>query len=69
MKEIYAQQYDTIDAICWRHYGRTVGVVERVLEVNPQLAEQGVILDYGTKVFLPDITTPQQTVETIQLWK
>ncbi|MGM7374448.1 tail protein X, partial [Acinetobacter baumannii] len=27
MKEIYAIQYDTVDAICWREYGRSTGVV------------------------------------------
>lgn len=25
---------DMLDAICWRHYGRTRGVVEQVLEAN-----------------------------------
>ncbi|RDF41686.1 phage tail protein, partial [Acinetobacter baumannii] len=26
MKEIYAIQNDTVDAICWREYGRSTGV-------------------------------------------
>ena len=27
-------QGDTVDALCWRHYGRTDGTVETVLEAN-----------------------------------
>lgn len=64
-KQIFAIQNDTIDAICWRYYGRSSGVVEKVLEANSEL---GVILDIGTPVILPDIDTPQQRKQTIQLW-
>ncbi|MDI5563536.1 tail protein X, partial [Salmonella enterica subsp. enterica serovar Kentucky] len=24
--KVRAHQYDTVDALCWRHYGRTQGV-------------------------------------------
>ncbi|WP_038342998.1 tail protein X [Acinetobacter sp. A47] len=61
-------QHDTIDSICWRIYGRSSGVVEKVLEANPQLADFGVILPIGTEINLPDLDTPQQTKQTIQLW-
>lgn len=67
-KTITAIQNDTIDSICWRYYGRSSGVVEKVLDENPQLAEIGVILPIGTEVILPDIETPQQTKKSIQLW-
>lgn len=30
--KVRAHQYDTVDALCWRHYGRTQGVTEQVLE-------------------------------------
>ncbi|MFX7021229.1 tail protein X, partial [Acinetobacter baumannii] len=53
MKEIYAIQNDTVDAICWREYGRSTGVVERVLEANPHLSEFGPFIPMGTKVHLP----------------
>jgi len=66
-KKIIAIQYDTIDAICWREYGRSNGVVEKVLDANPKLAEH-IFLEMGTEVTLPDIETPQQTKQTIQLW-
>lgn len=68
MKEIYAIQNDTVDAICWREYGRSTGVVERVLEANPHLSEFGPFIPMGTKVQLPDILTPQNKVQSIQLW-
>jgi len=68
MKTITAIQYDTVDAICWREYGRSSGVVEIVLAANPKLAELGVFIPMGTQVTLPDIETPQQTKQTIQLW-
>ncbi|AXX46030.1 tail protein X [Acinetobacter baumannii] len=68
MKTIIAIQNDTVDSICWREYGRSSGVVEMVLEANPQLAEFGVFIPMGTQIILPDIETPQLTKQTIQLW-
>ncbi|EOE4589346.1 tail protein X [Acinetobacter baumannii] len=68
MKEIYAIQNDTVDAICWREYGRNTGVVEQVLAANPHLSEFGPFIPMGTKVQLPDIPTPQNKVQSIQLW-
>lgn len=65
---INALQNDTIDAICWRHYGRSSGVVEQVLEANPQLAEFDVCLPMGTLVILPNIETAEQIQQTINLW-
>ncbi|MNZ54091.1 Phage Tail Protein X [compost metagenome] len=64
---VHANQGDTLDALCWRHYGRTAGVVEVVLDANPGLAALGPILPHGTAVQLPDITTQQQR-QTVQLW-
>lgn len=64
---VCAQQYDTLDALCWRYYGRTQGVTERVLRANPGLAEYGPVLPHGLCVELPDIT-PAPTAQTVQLW-
>ena len=64
---VRAIQGDTIDMLCWRHYGRTAGVVEQVLQTNPGLASLGPVLPHGTAVKLPDIPAqPQRT--TVQLW-
>ena len=59
-KTINALQNDTVDAICWREYGRSSGVVEKVLEANPGIAAYGPILLMGTEVILPDLETPHQ---------
>ncbi|PSN08535.1 tail protein X [Siccibacter turicensis] len=67
MKAI-ALQGDTLDVICVRHYGRTLGVVETVLAANPGLAELGPVLPHGVTVELPDVqTSPVQ--ETVNLWE
>jgi len=67
-KTITALQNDTVDAICWREYGRSSGVVEMVLTANPKLAEFGPFIPMGIQVTLPEIETPQQTKQTINLW-
>ncbi len=64
---VIAQQGDTLDALCYRHYGRTQGVVEAVLAANPGLAEFGAILPHGTPVTLPDIAAAP-VAETVSLW-
>jgi phage tail protein X len=46
---------DMVDRICWKHYGRTAGTVEAVLEANPGLAARGPVLPAGVIINLPDI--------------
>ncbi len=41
-----AHQNDTVEALCWRHYGRTAGVTEAVLEANHGLADYGPTLPW-----------------------
>ena len=65
--KIYAQQGDTLDAICHRYYGRTEGVFETVLAANPGLAALGVILPHGTGVELPEVPAAPVT-ESVNLW-
>lgn len=64
---VIAQQSDTVDTLCWRHYQRTAGVTEQVLESNRHLADLGPVLPMGTKITLPDIPA-QSTKNTIKLW-
>ena len=66
--KVRAQQHDTVDAICWRHYGRTQGMAELVLNANPGLAELGPFLPHGHEIELPD-QTPAAVARTIQLWE
>lgn len=65
---VTAQQGDTVDAICWRHYGRTDGTVEAVLEANAGLADYGPMLPIGTAVYLPDLDTVPSTAPLLQLF-
>jgi len=58
---------DTLDLICWRHYGQQSGAVEQVLEANPKLAEKGSILSAGIIITLPELTSPA-VEEEISLW-
>ncbi|HFV5514123.1 TPA: tail protein X [Escherichia coli] len=53
--KVRAHQYDTVDALCWRHYGRTQGVTEQVLKANPGLAEYGPFLPHGLQVELTEV--------------
>lgn len=62
-----AQQGETLDALCWRIYGRTAGVTEAVLAANPGLADLGPVLPHGQLVALPD-QPPQPTARLVQLW-
>ncbi|HIB1566449.1 TPA: tail protein X [Salmonella enterica subsp. enterica serovar Muenchen] len=65
---VIAQQGDTVDAICWRYFGATRAVTEKVYELNPGLAEMGAILRQGQTLTLPDVAPTQQKT-LIQLWE
>jgi len=65
--QVMAMQGDTVDAICYRYYGQTQGMVEQVLESNQNLASIGIVLPIGTVVNLPDVA-PKKQNNMIQLW-
>lgn len=66
--KVTARQGDSIDAICHRHYGRTAGCVEAVLNANPGLAAVGPVLPMGTIIDLPEETPSEKTTNMVQLW-
>lgn len=68
MNQLNALQGESLDALCWRHYGRTAGVVEQVLEANPGLADIGVILPHGTLVNLPSAPAQANQAQMVNLW-
>ncbi|KJC17437.1 phage tail protein [Pseudomonas aeruginosa] len=68
MAAVIASQGDTVDAICWRYYGRTAGVTELVLEANPGLADLGPIIPHGTQVTLPDAAPQAEQRQVLNLW-
>lgn len=67
--QVRTQQNDTVDALCWRHYGRTAGVSESVLIANPRLADHGPVLPAGLLVTMPELqnTAPQR--QMVNLWE
>lgn len=65
--QVFSLQGDTLDAICYRHLGRTT-VVEQVLVDNPGLAALGAVLPMGTLITLPDRIAEPAQPQFIQLW-
>lgn len=59
---------DTLDMICWKHYGQQSGAVEAVLEANRGLADLGPVLPINTSIILPDLTAPASKEQPIRLW-
>ena len=69
MHTVRSQQHDTIALICWRNYGSTQGgLVEKVINANPECTTDGPILPIGTTVVLPDLITTTPTQPLTQLW-
>ena len=65
---VRTNQNDTVDALCWRFYGRTAGVTEAVLEANPGLADYGPILPHGLVVNMPEVQTSAPQRQMVNLW-
>lgn len=68
---VIAHQGDTLDALLWRHTGRTGALLEATLLANPGLAEFGTVLPHGTPVEIPEaaLRAPAQAdQQLIQLW-
>ena len=65
---VRANQNDTVDALCWRFYGRTAGVTEAVLEANPGLANHGPTLPQGLVVNMPEAQASAPQRQMVQLW-
>jgi phage tail protein X len=64
-----ARAGETIDALCFRQLGRTAGVTEQTLALNPGMAARGNKLAQGEQVNLPDIAAAAiARRETVQLW-
>lgn len=66
--ELEALQGETVDQLCNRHYGKTRGFTEAVLEANPGLARLGVALPMGTRVRAPVQDSEPAELELVQLW-
>ena len=59
----------TLDRLVWERFGRTAGVVEATLALNPGLAALGPVLPVLTLVILPDAASEAVPVRTVvRLW-
>lgn len=68
MAQFKTRDGDSIDWICWKHYGQQSGAVETVYEANPGLAKRGPVFPAGVIIELPEL--PQEsTEEVIRLWE
>ena len=67
MAEFKTRDGDTIDWICWQHYGKSSGAVEAVYETNPGLAKRGPVFPAGVIITLPELPA-ESTAEVIRLW-
>ncbi|WP_240101448.1 tail protein X [Escherichia coli] len=63
--KVKALEGDTVDSLCFRYYGTTPGITEKVLDANPGLCQQ-VFLDAGQEVEMPEPEKKKR--EMIQLW-
>lgn len=63
---VRAHEHDTLDALAFRHLGRTAGVVEATLNGTPGLAKRAADLGAGESVRL--IAAPKPSINLIQLW-
>jgi phage tail protein X len=61
------QQFDEVDQICWRYYGRTRQAVEAVMLANPGLGDMMPILPEGLVIRLPDLPDPGIGT-TVRIW-
>ena len=58
---------DTLDGICWRHYGRE-DALPAVLAANPGLADHPPVLSAGIVVVLPELDPPSPRPPAVRLW-
>lgn len=66
--EYRAQAGETLDYICWKHYGTEQGTTEAVLAANHGLCHLPVQLPLGTLILLPDLAIVQATTDYVRIW-
>ena len=67
-KTYTTKQGETVDLVCWRHYGRTREVTEAVFNANPGLAALGPVLPFATVIALPVIAARSTARKLVNLW-
>lgn len=67
MRTVQTIHGDTIDLICQRYFGKTGGVTEQVMALNPHLVSYDAVLPSQIAITLPDAPNRNQK-QVIQLW-
>ena len=68
---IVTKRFDRIDRICYAFYGSVAHrQVEQVIEANPGLENQPILLPEGLDIVMPDLATDTSTpiIKQITLW-
>ena len=68
LETIQTRAGEMLDELVWHHRGRTAGLVEKALELNPGLADLGPTLPAGLTILLPEAASAQPLRETVKLW-
>lgn len=69
MTVVRARAGETVDAVCYRVLGRTMGVTEAVFAVNPGVAALGATLPAGHPIVIPDfIDATRAESRVYKLW-
>lgn len=69
MAEYRTKDGEMMDAICFRYYGRSSGVVELVLAANQNLSRRAEQLPAGLVISLPDLPVQTNDVTPLRLWQ
>ncbi|OCG31492.1 phage tail protein [Gilliamella sp. Choc3-5] len=64
---VYAMQNETVDALAYRVFGKTKGVVEIIYQQTPTLCELPATLPMGTAVNVPEVV-PEPEKKRLNLW-
>lgn len=64
---VYTMQNETIDALAYRVFGKTAGIVEIIYQNNPKLCELPAILPMDIEVNVPE-SVPEKDSNSINLW-
>jgi len=65
---VTAQQGDSLDSVIYRYFGRSSGLLEATLAINPHLTAMA-ILPMGTLVYLKlDDSQARPQIAGINLW-
>lgn len=68
MTEYITRDGDSLDAICYQHYGQEHGTTEVVLEHNQGVCSYGALLPAGITLMLPELNKTTPEIEQVSLW-